>query len=220
VSAKLAKVDATVATKLAERFAIKGFPTINFFRGGKKLEYQGGRVANEIVSWVKKQSGPAATTLNTAAEVEAAREKTDDAIVIGYFSSAESSSAKKFLDLASQNELLQFYISSSDAVKNALTLTGDTVVILKPFDDNRNDLSVSEFDSAEVAAFVAGNSAPLVQVFSQDAAKKIFSSPVQVTIRIQMVFSSVFVIILCIDPHPFLYRFQSGSPCSHFGCHD
>lgn len=51
---------------------------------------------------------------------------------------------------------------------------------MKTFDDLRADLSVAGgFDKATVSAFVGENSTPLVQEFSQEASKKIFSSPIQ-----------------------------------------
>merc|ERR1712167_433301 len=63
---------------------------------------------------------------------------------------------------------------------NHLSLSGDSVVVLKPFDDKRADLSVGDaLDSAAAAAFISGASTPLVQTFSQTSAKKIFSSSIQ-----------------------------------------
>ena len=38
---KLAKVDATVETKLAEKYEVQGFPTIKFWKKGKVVEYNG-----------------------------------------------------------------------------------------------------------------------------------------------------------------------------------
>jgi len=178
-TAKLAKVDATVAKDTGARFDIKGFPTLIFFKNGNKMEYNGGRTAGDIVSWVKKQSGPPAKTLATSDDVLALQES-GDAVVIGYFADVTSDSAKAFLGLASADELLEYGISSADAVKEHLSLSGDSVVVLKPFDDKRADFSVgAALDSEAAAAFVSAESTPLVQTFSQTAAKKIFSSAIQ-----------------------------------------
>lgn len=38
---KLAKVDATIETKLAEKFGVQGFPTLKFFKKGNAVEYGG-----------------------------------------------------------------------------------------------------------------------------------------------------------------------------------
>jgi protein disulfide-isomerase A1 len=177
--AKLAKVDATVAKDTGARFDIKGFPTLIFFKNGNKMEYGGGRTASDIVTWVKKQSGPPAKTLANADDVLALQES-GDAVVVGYFADVASDSAKAFLALASADELLEYGISSADAVKDHLSLSADTVVVLKPFDDKRADFAVgSSFDSKAASEFISGESSPLVQTFSQTAAKKIFSSPIQ-----------------------------------------
>ena len=47
----IAAVDATVASKSASKYGIKGYPTIKFFPKGSSTptEYDGGRTAPEII---------------------------------------------------------------------------------------------------------------------------------------------------------------------------
>merc|ERR1712111_40808 len=68
---KLAKVDATEESSVAEKFEIRGYPTLKFFKNGKAMEYGGGRTADTIVSWVEKKTGPPAKTLASLDEAKA-----------------------------------------------------------------------------------------------------------------------------------------------------
>ncbi|KAL7063777.1 hypothetical protein AAHC03_05719 [Spirometra sp. Aus1] len=56
---KLGAIDATVYQSLAQRYSIRGFPTIKHFPGGVKSgaarEYDGGRSADDIVAWALQQ---------------------------------------------------------------------------------------------------------------------------------------------------------------------
>ena len=85
---KLGKVDATQEGKLAEQFGVRGYPTLKFFKNGKPQEYNGGRTAETIITWVEKKTGPAAVTL---ADVDAAKKFVEDneIAVIGFFAEAE-----------------------------------------------------------------------------------------------------------------------------------
>jgi len=65
----LAKVDATVERDLAEKFEIRGYPTIKFIRNGNAEEYGGGRTEQTIVDWIESNTGPAVVEV-TEAEFE------------------------------------------------------------------------------------------------------------------------------------------------------
>ena len=81
---KLAKVDATEESKLAEEHEVRGYPTLKFFRDGKPSEYGGGRQASDIVNWLKKKTGPPAQTLDTVDNAQTFIDK-DDVVVVGFF---------------------------------------------------------------------------------------------------------------------------------------
>ena len=60
--ARLAMIDATEEKELAQRYGVKGFPTLKLFKGGntdKWTEYEGGRTEREIVAYMKKKTGSA-----------------------------------------------------------------------------------------------------------------------------------------------------------------
>jgi len=173
---KLGKVDATEHSKIAEQFEVRGYPTMKFFKAGKDTEYNGGRTAETIVSWLEKKTGPAARAL--ASVEEAAAFIADNSIaVIGFFEDAESDDAKAFLAAAAALDDYPFAITSEAAVI-AEHKKDSSVTIFKNFDDGRADLegAVSE---ETVTAFVTGNSLPLVVDFSQDTAQKIFSGDIK-----------------------------------------
>jgi len=174
-SVKLGKVDATEEGKLAEKFDVRGYPTLKFYKNGKDIEYTGGRTADTIVTWLEKKTGPAAKTL---ADVEAAKAfiSDNDVAIIGFFKDVESDAAKAFLSAAGGLDDYPFGISSEAAVIDEYKADG--VVLFKNFDEGRNDYS-GELTEEAITTFVTSNSLPLVVDFNQDTAQKIFSGDVK-----------------------------------------
>lgn len=106
---KLAKIDATVETELAEEHNVRGYPTLKFFKSGGSLDYSGisshsypvmkmtlkatllnniintgGRTAEEIVNWLNKKTGPPAKVLESVDDVKALIGE-HEVVVIGFF---------------------------------------------------------------------------------------------------------------------------------------
>lgn len=172
----LAKVDATEQKVLAKKFEIKGFPTLKFFKGGKDQEYGGGRTADTIVSWLKKKIGPAFVTVSTESELQAIQDA-NEAFVLGVFDSLESDNAKAFVGTASGDDNAVYAATTADAVKAKLGVSGEALVVLKSFDNLRDDFSLqSGYVAADVETFVMGATTPLIQEFSDETSKKIFGS--------------------------------------------
>jgi len=172
-SLKLGKVDATIETSLAGKFSIRGYPTLKFFRDGKPGEYSGGRTAAEIINWLKKKTGPPALTLS---DVEGAKAFTEgkDVAIVGLFKNKESESAKIFLEVAAGLDDIPFGISDSDALFEEYKVTKDTIVLIKAFDEGRNDLEADGVDADALKKFIRKNELPTIIEFTQEAAQKIF----------------------------------------------
>lgn len=112
---KLGKVDATIESSLAEEHGIRGYPTLKFYRNGNEVEYNGGRTAEEIVSWVTKKTGPSAVEIKTVDELEALT-KENKVVVLGFFKDRDSAEAKTFLTVASGVDEYPFAITKADDV--------------------------------------------------------------------------------------------------------
>jgi len=172
---KLAKIDATVHKELGSKYEVQGYPTLKFFRSGEPSEYQGGRSAADIVSWLTKKTGPAATTLEDVATLTAKKEA-ENVMVVGVFDDLEGDAAKEYLEVAKKVDSPNFYISKEAAVRAELAVEGDKIVLLKQFDEGRNDF---EGDIAtELLDFIEANELPLVIPFNPETQPKIFGGSI------------------------------------------
>lgn len=174
---RLAKVDATEESELAEKYEVRGYPTIKFFHDGKPSEYRGGRTSSEIVNWLKKRTGPAAPQLSNVESVKSLTEK-EDVVVVGFFKDQSSAEAKAFMEVAGEMDDIVFGITSEAAVFTEYKVTKDSVVLFKNFDEGRADLS-EVTDAKAVKEFISANRLALVTEFTQEAASKIFGGDVK-----------------------------------------
>merc|ERR1739847_224933 len=132
---KLGKVDATEEGPLAEKFEVRGYPTLKFFKNGKPMEYHGGRTADTIITWVEKKTGPPAVTLDS---VDAAKKFIEDneIAVVGFFADMEfdaanalplvvefnHETAQKIFSGEIKSHLLMFVSKKSDEYKGQIEI--------------------------------------------------------------------------------------------------
>ncbi|KAG7381969.1 hypothetical protein PHYPSEUDO_005440 [Phytophthora pseudosyringae] len=170
---RLAKVDATAESKLAEQFAVRGFPTLKFFKGDVEAvkDYDGGRTSAEIEKWVVKKSGPAVKIVETAAELDEIKEAND--VVVFAVVDAEEGEARATLEKLADADDLAVYVASTSADVTQDAAAVNKVVLYKKFDEGKV-VYEGEFEKEALGEFVKANSLPLVITFTQDKAPMIF----------------------------------------------
>lgn len=103
ISAKLAKVDATVEKDLATKYGVKGFPTLKYFTGDVDTpdDYSGGRTEPTIIQWLRTRSMPAVTTLESAEAVTEFQSK-GSVVLVGFFEAGLSIVLTHYLNALSK----------------------------------------------------------------------------------------------------------------------
>lgn len=175
---KLAKVDATVETSVAEKFEVRGYPTLKFFNGGKPSEYGGGRTADDIISWLTKKTGPPAKAITSAEDLQAFIDSAE-VVVVGFFADPSVEAFSTYIEAAVEIDGMSFGIVSSSELAASHSVEGDAVVLFKKFDERRNVLPVEGLTKEAVKKHVAENSLPLVIEFTQETAQKIFGGDIK-----------------------------------------
>ncbi|GAB1597283.1 protein disulfide-isomerase-like [Argonauta hians] len=173
----LGKVDATIEVDLAEKFEVRGYPTIKFFKEGKPYDYSEGRTSGDIVAWIKKKTGPPAVTLASVSDAKALIDK-EDVVVVGFFQDVESGDAKAFTEAAANIDDVSFAITSNADVFKDNGLEKDAIILFKKFDDGKVQFD-GELTAKAIEAFVGANKLPLVIDFNQESAQKIFSGDIK-----------------------------------------
>lgn len=166
----LAKLDATIHKSVGGRFDVKGFPTLKLFSNGKDSEYNGGRTASEIVSWMTKKTGPATRTLSTVSEVESFHQGADVAVV---FFGDKASDLAVFDRVARSSDDIVFGTCAAEECLSHYNVKSGNVVLFKKFEEGRNDFTASLNDN-ELRAFLTAHSSPLVMKFDEKCAQLVF----------------------------------------------
>lgn len=167
----LGKVDATEEKTLGSKFGVKGYPTLKWFVGGKPQEYGGGRDRKAIVSWCKKKSGPVLSSIaDDDSHAKFTTVKGDNVAIVGYFE-ADSDAFRALNKVAVGDDDNAYGVVTDAAVAEAAGHDFPSIVVHRTFDGGNQATT----DFGAVAEFVAGNSLPLVNTFSNDKAPKLFA---------------------------------------------
>uniref|UniRef100_A0A7P0T8C0 protein disulfide-isomerase n=1 Tax=Homo sapiens TaxID=9606 RepID=A0A7P0T8C0_HUMAN len=150
---RLAKVDATEESDLAQQYGVRGYPTIKFFRNGDTASPKEYTAAESLV-------------------------ESSEVAVIGFFKDVESDSAKQFLQAAEAIDDIPFGITSNSDVFSKYQLDKDGVVLFKKFDEGRNNFE-GEVTKENLLDFIKHNQLPLVIEFTEQTAPKIFGGEIK-----------------------------------------
>nr|GMC64581.1 protein disulfide-isomerase-like [Ipomoea batatas] len=181
----LAKVDANEDSNrdLASQYEVQGFPTIKILRDGGKTvqDYKGPREADGIVTYLKKQVGPASSEIKSK---EDAANIIDEkkVFVVGVF---QEFSGEKFENFISLAEKLRSDYDFGHTLDAKLLPSGEpvdkpTLRLLKPFDELFADFQDFQVDAME--KFIGEASTPIITIFDQNPenhpyVNKFFDSP-------------------------------------------
>ena len=173
---KLAKIDAQAHRENADKYGVRGYPTLKYFRQGVPIEYKGGRQADSIISWVESKAEPPTTPLNTGEGIENFIEQNSVAVV-GFFKDKDAAKAKVFLQVANDMDDIKFGFVTDPKLFGKYEVSEEGIVLFKSFDEKRNDYN-GNADAEELEKFVRTNSFPLVIEFEQKIAPKLFTGDI------------------------------------------
>jgi len=166
----IAKLDATEHKKSAEEFGIQGFPTLKWFHNGEATEYQGGRTADAIVSWILKKTGPASAELTCA---QVAEKSASDKFSLVYFGALDNALyTEAHVKLAENEEKIQFYHADASCGAD-LGVSGDALVFFRQFETKQNNYDGAA-DKDSLQAWIKPLQVPTVFAFTEDEIEAVF----------------------------------------------
>jgi protein disulfide-isomerase A1 len=147
---------------LGERFGVRGYPTLKWFRGGNPIEYDGGRSASDLVNWVTKKSGPPSKHLTTAEEVATYLGGSGTRAIAFVPSSTET-----WENVGKSEKTQAFGIAH---VTDASLLDGRKEGTVELHKDGESTLTFDgTFDADSLVTWLATEGFPLVDELSQDS---------------------------------------------------
>lgn len=171
----LVKVDCTSNSNICSKYGVNGYPTLKIFRDGEESgPYDGPRTADGIVSFLKKQAGPASVELKADADL-AAYTSDQDASVVGFFADDKSTAQAEFLKAASAlRDNYRFAHTNSEALLQSHGIDGEGIVLFRPprlnnkFEDSTVKYSEDKYTSNKIKKFIQDNIFGICPHMTQD----------------------------------------------------
>lgn len=170
VVARLAMVDATAETALADAHGVRNYPTLKWFHRGRGHEYTGGRTAGEIAEWVIRRGGEPLKKLADPQAVDAFVLSAPVAAVAYLPAAIEAFTPKVVVALTELAERVDV------PVGRAHYAGPPTLVLARYFDDANVTYNGALTDVAAMERWVAAYSLPLVMNFSSSTQNQIFAA--------------------------------------------
>lgn len=167
----LAKVDVTENKELGERFGIKGFPTLKFFKSGTPSDYEGGRTKDAIINYVVKKSGPPSNTV----DCDGLKKLTaDNKFVVAYFGvETDAMYTEAHVPYASAEDKIVFAHTSDAACATGYGASAPGVVFFRKFETEVN-VYTGKADKDSLISFVKPLMVPTVFEFSEEEIEAVF----------------------------------------------
>jgi len=167
----LAKVDVTENKELGERFGIKGFPTLKFFKGGVPSDYEGGRTKDAIVNYIVKKSGPPSNSV----DCDGLKTLTaDNKFVIAYFGDETTPMyTEAHVPYASTEDKIVFAHTSDAACATGFGAAAPGVVFFRKFETESN-VYTGKADKDSLISFVKPLMVPTMFEFSEEEIEAVF----------------------------------------------
>ncbi|KAM8862023.1 protein disulfide-isomerase A3 [Synchiropus picturatus] len=160
----LAKVDCTANSNVCSKYGVSGYPTLKIFRDGEESgPYEGPRSADGIVSFLKKQAGPASLEIKDDTHFQKLISDSD-AIVIGFFADDTSTAQTEFLKAASAlRDNYRFAHTNSKELLQSQGVNADGVILFHPpklhnkFEDSTVKYAEDKYTSNKIKRFIQEN---------------------------------------------------------------
>ncbi|URD91398.1 Thioredoxin [Musa troglodytarum] len=177
----LAKVDATKANVLAQKYDLQGYPTVLFFSDGVHKDYPGQRNRDAIIAWIKKKIGLGVQTITTAEEAEKIL-TSESRLVLGFLDSLVGADSQELSAASKLEDNIDFYQTVNPDVARLLHIDANakrpSLVLLKEEEDKISYYD-GQFSKAAIVDFVIANKLPLVTVLSKETGQDLFDNPVK-----------------------------------------